>query len=282
MQGALKGIVGSLVHIRMQPFALDVYVACAIVHDQINRHCTVSLLQQARIAACQAPMDTSDDELESFSLDDDQACISAHAAGFMPRALCRPSGGQLPVGSYGAEIPTDPALPETSGMGRPQQESGVAYEGPRPDAIIVQGGSGSQSLQPRVLGALGTCSHSFRPASLTGQMKLTGHHVTSIPDHHACSMSQQGWPTATQHPHITAHSDLALHGAVPISQAPGVSASVPTFSLQGSFENPNHAAPLRCIPSSTWDAELDLFDCTQLPLTESSFAPPLEEEILLW
>ena len=81
------------------------------------------------------------------------------------------------------------------------------------------------------------------------------------------------------------HSDLALHEAVPLSQAPGVSVSVqpaPVFPLQGSFEGPEHAALLRCIPSSTWDAELDLFDRTQLPLTESSFAPPLQEEMLLW
>ena len=286
MQGALQGIAGFLMHIRMQPHAMDLSIVCAIVRNQVNRHCTVSLLQQARIAASSAPMDTSDDELDPFSLEEAQPCSPAQAAGSMhaaPDAYSeRPC---VPVDSASAAPPSRSAALRPFGMLGPLHFPETASEGPRPDAAVSRGAYDGPLPEAHVLGGLGTSTRSFRPASLAGHTGLlTSSHPYSTTGPHSGSMSQRGRPPDTGPPHMQARSGSALHGAGPLLQPFGLSAPAqpaPVQPGQASSEAPHHATKLGCTPGDTLDAELEAFDCTQLPATDSSM-DPLLEELLSW
>ena len=222
VQGALQGVVGFLMHIRMQPYAMDLSIICAIVRNQVNRHCTVSLLQQARVVAHPSPMDTSDDELEAFSFETTQPPSPAPAAGFMHAA----PGSHLehacvPGGSTSAAHPTHSAsLRPFFGMLGPLQSTGAASEGPRPDAAVSRGAYDGPLSEAHVLGGLGTSTRSFRPASLAGHTGLlTSSHPYSTTGPPSGSMSQQAQPSDTEQPHMRALPGSALHGQAALSHA---------------------------------------------------------------
>ena len=271
-------------HIRMQPYAMDLSIVCAIVRNQVNRHCTVSLLQQARVVAHPSPMDTSDDELEAFSFETTKPPSPAPAAGFMHAAPgSHPEHACVPGGSVSAAHPTHCAsLRPFFGMLGPLQSTGAASEGPRPDAAVSRGAYDGPLPEAHVLGGLGTSTRSFTPASLAGHTGLlTSSHPYSITGPPSGSMSQPAQPSDTEQPHMRALPGSALHGQAAMSHAFDNLAPAQPAPEQASCGVPDHAAQLGRVPGGTWGAELEAFDCTQSPGIDSSM-DPLLEEVLLW
>ena len=252
---------------------LDLRIAGAIVIDQLNRHCTSSLLQQAKIVSPSAHMSPSDAQR--------QACTSPLAPQPCALPAAAPGAAALAGPDFAAGVQSSD---QSQGTLSPSLlpfnvASSVLPTGLAASACPVPEAGRCQCSQPpvhvcdvpaRPLGGLGTSpawlgKHSDVASLLSPQVLSCG--PPSIDWQGSCAVEGLAGMQTADSPALVSPS-----------------AEGPELSLPAAVSVARHEAPdMPCqgVPPDVWNAQLQAV-CSQSLSPANSGIMPLLEEVLSW